>query len=80
MCLMPKANSNLENKNFESFKYNILDATEDILLDNSCYRDSNYFNTAIKTLIPQEFHSQFKDHISNTLSFLHINTRRTLKI
>ena len=34
MCLMP--NENLENKSFESLKYNISDATEDILLDNSC--------------------------------------------
>ena len=34
MCLMP--NENLENSNFES----LLDATEDILLDNSCDPDS----------------------------------------
>ena len=46
MCLMPK--ENLENKNFESLKYNISDATEDILLDNSCDPDSNYFNTEKK--------------------------------
>ena len=52
MCLIPNENSNLENKNFESLKYSTLDATEDILLDNSCDPDSNYFNTAIKkTLI-----------------------------
>ena len=34
MCLIP--NENLENSNFES----LLDATEDILLDNSCDPDS----------------------------------------
>ena len=28
---MPNENSNLENKNFESLKYNISDATGDIL-------------------------------------------------
>ena len=34
MCLMLNVNSNLENKNFDSMKYNISDATDDILLDN----------------------------------------------
>ena len=34
-------NENLENKNVESLKYNISDATDDILLDNSCDPDSN---------------------------------------
>ena len=31
---MLNVNSNLENKNFDSMKYNISDATDDILLDN----------------------------------------------
>ena len=39
MCLMPNENSNLENKNFESLKYNLSDPTEDILLDISCDPD-----------------------------------------
>ena len=39
MCLIQNENSNLENKNFESLRYNILDATEDILLDNLCDPD-----------------------------------------
>ena len=51
MCLMQNENSNLGNKNFESLKYNISDATEDTLLDNSCDPDLNYFNTEIKRLI-----------------------------
>ena len=75
---MPK--ENLENKNFESLKYNISDATEDILLDNSCDPDSNYFNTETKNfdtpyVIPEEFHSQFKNQLPDGLSFLHINIR-----
>ena len=45
MCLMP--NEILENKSFESLKYNISDATQDIRLDYSCDPDSNYFNTKI---------------------------------
>ena len=32
-----------EPKNFETLKYNIWDNT-DILLDNSCYPDVNFFN------------------------------------
>ena len=69
---MPNENSNLENKNSESLKYNISDATEDILVGNSCDPDSDYFNTAIKNfdtpyVIPEEFYSQFKDHIYDSL-------------
>lgn len=80
MCLMLNVNSNLENKNFDSMKYNILDATDDILLDNWCDLDSNYFTIAITIfdtsyVKPKEFHTQFKDHISCGLSFLHINVR-----
>ena len=86
MCLMP--NENLENKSFESLKHNISDATEDILLDNSCDPDSNYFNTETKNfdtpyVIPEEFHRQFKNQLPDGLSFLHIIIRsiiRTLKI
>ena len=82
MCLMPNENSKLENKNLESLKCNISDATEEILLDNSHDPDSNYFNTAVKSfdtpyVIPKEF------RLSEGLSFLHINIRsiiRTLKI
>ena len=70
----------MENKSFESLKHNISDATEDILLDNSCDPDSNYFNREIKNfdtpyVIPEEFHSEFKNHMSDGLSFLHIDIR-----
>ena len=72
-------NSNLENKKFESLKY-ISDATVDILLDNSCDPDSNYFNTAIENfdtpyVIPEKFQNQFKYHIFDGLSFLYIDIR-----
>ena len=64
MCLMLNENSNLENKNFESLKCNISDATEDSFLNKSCDPDSNYFNTEIKNfdtpyVIREEFHNQF---------------------
>ena len=82
MCLMP--NENLENKSFKSLKYNMSDATEDILLDNSCDSDSNYFNTEIKSfdtphVIPEEFHSQFKNHMSDGLSFFQNNIKSVNK-
>ena len=75
ILLMP--NENLENK--ESLKYNISHATENILLDNSCDPNSNYFNTQVNFDVPyvilEEFHSQFKNHVSVCLPFLHINKR-----
>ena len=69
ILLMP--NENLENK--ESLKYNISHATENILLDNSCDPNSNYFNTQVNFDVPyvilEEFHSQFKNHVSVFHSF-----------
>ena len=47
MCLLSNKNSSLGNKNFEKLKYIILDATEDILSDNSCDLDSAFFNTEL---------------------------------
>ena len=78
MCLM--LNECFKNKNFQWLKYNIFVATEDIVLDNSRDPDSNYFITKIKHfntpyVKPEEFHSQFKNHMSGCLSFLHINMR-----
>ena len=81
---MPNENPNFENKDLKSLKYNILDTIKDILLDNSCDSDWNCLNTEIKNfnipyVIPEEFHSQFEDHISDGLSFLHINIRSIKK-
>ena len=61
-------------------KYNILDATKDIIVENSCDPESKYFNTVIKNfdtayVIPEDFHSQLKDHIYDGLSFPRINIR-----
>ena len=47
MCLLSNKNSSLGNKNFEKLKYIILDATEDILSDNSCDLDSTFFKTEL---------------------------------
>ena len=42
------SHENLENQSCESLKCNMAGANEDILLDNSCDPDSNYFNTEKK--------------------------------
>ena len=80
MCLTPNENSNFENKNFESLKYsNILNATEYIPWDNSCEPDSAIKNFDATYVMPEELHSQFRDHISDGHSSLHINIRNINK-
>ena len=56
----------------------MLDATENILLNNLCHPDSNFFNTEIKNfgtpyVIPEQIHSKFKNHMSDAPSFVHVN-------
>ena len=75
-----------ETKNFETLKYNISDNT-DILLDDSCDPDVNFFNKKFQSLdtpylMPGEFHN-FLDNSSDQFSVLHLNIRsikKTLKI
>ena len=75
-----------ETKNFETLKYNISDNT-DILLDDSCIPDVNFFNKKFQSLdtpylMPGEFHN-FLDNSSDQFSVLHLNIRsikKTLKI
>ena len=74
-----------ETKNFETLKYNISDNT-DILLDDSCDPDVNFFNKKFQSLdtpylMPGEFHN-FLDNSSDQVSVLHLNIRsikKTLK-
>ena len=66
-------------------KYNISDNT-DILLDDSCDPDVNFFNKKFQSLdtpylMPGEFHN-FLDNSSDQVSVLHLNIRsikKTLK-
>ena len=71
-----------ETKNFETLKYNISDNT-DILLDDSCDPDVNFFNKKFQSLdtpylMPGEFHN-FLDNSSDQFSVLHLNIRSIKK-
>ena len=71
-----------ETKNFETLKYNISD-NSDILLDDSCDPDVNFFNKKFQSLdtpylMPGEFHN-FLDNSSDQFSVLHLNIRSIKK-
>ena len=71
-----------ETKNFETLKYSISDNT-DILLDDSCDPDVNFFNKKFQSLdtpylMPGEFHN-FLDNSSDQFSVLHLNIRSIKK-
>ena len=71
-----------ETKNFQTLKYNISDNT-DILLDDSCDPDVNFFNKKFQSLdtpylMPGEFHN-FLDNSSDQFSVLHLNIRSIKK-
>ena len=67
-----------EIKNFENLKYKITD-NNDILLDDSCDPDINFFNGKFQSfdtpyLMPEEFHN-FHSNLLNQFSILHLNIR-----
>ena len=71
-----------ETKNVETLKYNISDNT-DILLNDSCDPDVNFFNKIYRSLgtpylMPGEFHN-FLDNLSDQCSVLHLNIRSIKK-
>ena len=58
------SSSDPEHPNFENIRYEIVDNSDDILLDNSCDPDVKYFNLKTQNLnslyiLPEEFHFQF---------------------
>ena len=52
--------NNSEILNLESLKFSILDNTHEILLDNSCDRDKNFFDTDIQNT-PSILHEEFEN-------------------
>ena len=71
-----------ETKNLETLKYNISDNT-DILLDDSCDPDVNFFNKKFQSLdtpylMPGEFRN-FLDNSSDQFLVLHLNIRSIKK-
>ena len=76
--------SNSESLNFETLKYNIVDNTPDILLDNSCDPDVNFFNVNFQNVdTPYPLHEKYHDFLDSTspvyFSILHLNIRSIKK-
>ena len=70
--------------NFESCKYSISANTHEILLDNYCDPDINFFDTNIQNIdipyiLPEEFESFPSKLNSKCFSILHLNIRNLKK-
>ena len=77
--------SESEIESFENLKYSIADNNNNILLDDSCDRDVNFFNVSFENLntpylFPEDFNSAYENESSsNYFSILHFNIRSTKK-
>ena len=70
--------------NFENLRYVSLSNTDDILLDNECGPDNNFFNAIINNLntpyiLPIYFVNLFKETLSGILSIFHLNMKSIKK-
>ena len=78
------SSSDPERPNFENLKYDIVDYSDDILLDNSCDPDVNFFSLKTQNLdrpyiLPEEF-QKFADTSSHdSFSILYLNIRSIKK-
>ena len=77
--------SESEIESFENLKYSIADNNNNILLDDSCDRDVNFFNVNFENLntpylFPEDFNSAYENESpSNYFSVLHLNIRSIKK-
>ena len=80
--------SESEIESFENLKYSIADNNNNILLDDSCDRDVNFFNVNFENLntpylFPEDFNSAFENELSSNYFQSCISTlgalRKTLK-
>ena len=77
--------SNFETQSFKSLKYSIAENSNDILLDNSCDPDVNFFKVNFENrntpyLFPEEFKCFLVNSSpSNYFSILHLNIRSIKK-
>ena len=89
---MDKMNNNEGSKveyeflNFESLEYifGLLDDNDDILLDNSCDPDLNFFKNNISNLdtthsFPDQFHNFLNNSMTDWFSILHLNIQSIKK-
>ena len=70
------SSSDPERPNFENLKYEILDHSDDILLDNSCDPDVNLDSSYI---LPEEFQKFIDSSSHDSFSILHLNIRSIKK-
>ena len=76
--------SDLKPVNFENFKYEIVDNSDDILLDNSGDQDVNFFNLKTQNLdspyiLQKEFQKLIDSSSHDSFSVLHLNIRSIKK-
>ena len=69
-----------ERPNFENLKYNLVDNSDDILQDNSCNPDVNFFslktqNVDTPYILPEEFQKLVGSFPHYSFSILHLNSR-----
>ena len=74
--------SESEIESFENLKYSIADNNNNILLDDSCDLDVNFFNVNFENLnmpylCPEDFNSAYENE--SYLSILHFNIRSVKK-
>ena len=70
-------NSESELPDYEILKYEIVDTSEEILLNNACDLDLNFFDSKTQNfdtpyILPEEFHDT---SCNDSFSILHLNIR-----
>ena len=78
------SSSDPEDPNFENVKYEIVDNSDDILPDNSCDRDVNFFNLKTQNLdspyiLLEEFRKFIGSSSHESFSVLDLNIRSITK-
>ena len=76
--------SDPKHPNFENFKYEVVDNSDNILLDNSCDPDVNFFNLKTQNLdspyiLPEEFQIFIDSSSHDSFSILYLNIRSIKK-
>ena len=77
-------NSESELPDYEILKYEIVDTSEEILLNNACDPDLNLFNLKtqnfdIPYILPEEFKKFHNTSCDDSFSILHLNIRSIKK-
>ena len=78
------SSSDPERPNFENLKYDIVDYSDDILLDNSCDPDVNFFSLKTQNLdtpyiLLEEFQKFVGSSFHDSFTILHLNIRSIKK-